>query len=144
MPEQSLSMPSQVRSVASGTPTTEICADTLDNDCDGQIDEAPCQISGSIGIIGEPIELPEQCSDIDGDDYSSEGGLCGALDCNDKDIAINPGAAEICDQIDNDCDDIIERTSSCFFCLCIEQFFRKGIHIYNILFCVKEHQSFAN
>ena len=36
--------------------------------------------------------------DLDGDSYS------GATDCDDGDAAINPGATEVCDGVDNDCD----------------------------------------
>jgi hypothetical protein len=45
------------------------------------------------------------CTDNDGDGFFTEGGSCGAVDCDDHNAAINPGAAEICDDIvDNDCD----------------------------------------
>lgn len=46
-----------------------------------------------------------ECLDNDGDGFAIDGGVCGAIDCDDNNSAINPGAAEICDDtIDNDCD----------------------------------------
>ena len=45
------------------------------------------------------------CTDNDGDGFNTEGGSCGEVDCDDSNAAINPGAAEVCDDIvDNDCD----------------------------------------
>jgi hypothetical protein len=47
------------------------------------------------------------CSDdLDSDGYIAES--CGGNDCNDNVSAINPGAAEICDGIDNNCDGTID------------------------------------
>ncbi len=48
----------------------------------------------------------EECGDGDNDGYLD--GVCAGdtvkFDCNDNDAAIHPGAAETCDNIDNDCD----------------------------------------
>ncbi len=80
----------------------EIC-DGIDNNCNGETDEP-----GAIGCKLFYI-------DKDGDGYgvaSSGLCLCGPSksntasqpgDCDDSDAAINPGADEICDGVDNDC-----------------------------------------
>jgi Putative metal-binding motif len=49
------------------------------------------------------------CTDMDGDGYSIEGGACGAIDCNDRNPDVNPGAQEDCrDGIDNNCNGRID------------------------------------
>ena len=42
------------------------------------------------------------CTDADGDGY------CASEDCNDSNAAVNPGAAEVCDGIDNNCDGVTD------------------------------------
>ena len=63
----------------------EICGDGKDNDCDGHTDcdDSDCTV------------------DQDHDGYY--GPPCGN-DCNDTDASIHPGAAEVCNGIDDDCD----------------------------------------
>jgi hypothetical protein len=52
------------------------------------------------------------CVDTDGDGYGSPGDAScpagGAADCNDAVAAVYPGATEICDNVDNDCDAVID------------------------------------
>jgi len=72
----------------------EDCLDGFDNDCDGLIDQ------------NDPnaVNCTFTCTDTDGDNYLLEGGLCGPVDCNDADDAINPAACDIIgDGIDQDC-----------------------------------------
>ena len=49
---------------------------------------------------------PEGPADADGDGFSE------LEDCNDDDAAIYPGADEVCDGVDNNCDDEIDEASA--------------------------------
>jgi C1A family cysteine protease len=48
------------------------------------------------------------CTDNDKDGYYAEGGACGPKDCNDNNPSVHPGATEICNGIDDNCDGIID------------------------------------
>ncbi|MEZ4316753.1 MAG: putative metal-binding motif-containing protein [Myxococcota bacterium] len=76
---------------------TEVC-DTIDNNCDGSTDGP----------------LATSWADADGDGYGNlampMAGCSGSLnptDCNDGNAAVHPGADELCDTLDNDCDGLV-------------------------------------
>jgi len=85
------------------TPTNEIC-DGLDNDCDGMIDEG-VKITTYLDADGDGFgdrDTPA-VSCVPPDGYVSDGS-----DCNDACDSCHPGAAEICDELDNDCDGVVD------------------------------------
>ena len=81
----------------------EVC-DELDNDCNGIVDDGVettyyADVDGD--TYGDPAATEMACSLPTG--YSATND-----DCNDAEAAINPGADEICDGIDNNCDGAID------------------------------------
>ena|SRR3989338_7119165 len=82
---------------------TEVC-NGIDDDCDGLIDE--WGVCGGGG--GGPV-----CTDADADSYYAQTGCGTAVDCNDAVSSINPGAAEVCDGVDNDCDGLVDEGGIC-------------------------------
>ncbi|MFZ9028937.1 MAG: MopE-related protein [Crocinitomicaceae bacterium] len=82
---------------------TEIC-DGIDNNCNGQTDEGLTtnyyiDNDGDGVGVGNPIPF---CSNP-GAGYATVDG-----DCNDNDGTIYPGAPEICDALDNNCDGVTD------------------------------------
>jgi hypothetical protein len=55
------------------------------------------------------------CTDNDGDGYYVGGGACGAVDCDDTDDDIHPGATEQCNSVDDDCDTQIDEGCVTYF-----------------------------
>ena len=60
-------------------------------------------------VKGEPVG----CADLDGDGYSPEGGSCGPVDCDDSNDTVHPGAEEVCNDVDDDCDSDIDQGLTC-------------------------------
>lgn len=78
--------------------------DGVDNDCDGEIDDGVTQtyyndLDGD--GFGDSSTTTEACEPTD-NWVESDG------DCDDGDPYVYPGAEEICDGVDNDCNDIVD------------------------------------
>jgi len=81
----------------------ELC-DGVDNDCDGEIDEGVMLtwFDDSDGDgFGDPTVSSEACEPGPGQVPNDD-------DCNDADAHIFPGAPEVCDGIDNNCDGLAD------------------------------------
>lgn len=77
----------------------EVC-DGRDQDCDDQVDEGSF-LTGFEDLDGDGFGAGEGllvCSPLD------EGLVFDGNDCDDNDASVAPGAQEICDLLDNDCD----------------------------------------
>jgi len=66
------------------------------------LEERPAEVERELG-----------CLDPSGQERDRDGDGFACLDCNDANPAIHPGATEVCDRIDNDCDGIVDDAPSC-------------------------------
>ena len=88
----------------------ETC-DGFDNDCDGTVDEDLLttyyqDLDGD--TFGDPATAADLCEAPVG--YVGDG-----TDCNDTSGISFPGAAEVCDELDNDCDGAVDEGSTTTF-----------------------------
>ena len=94
----------------------EICdGDDVDEDCDGSADDADAGVDGST--------YSTWYLDSDGDGYGDSdsstdkcdapsGYVADSTDCDDSAASTNPGAAEYCDDHDDDCDGEVDEDSA--------------------------------
>ena len=84
----------------------ELC-DSVDNDCDGQVDDDDPGLSGALNTFYADMDLDGYGDATTSASYCAEpsGYVSDDTDCDDGDADINPGATEIPqDGIDQDCD----------------------------------------
>ena len=89
---------------------TEVC-DGIDNDCNDAIDDE----DPNLDLLSARAFYPDLDGDGFGDGNSEvlacsegEGQVLDGSDCDDTDANIHPAALEICDGIDNDCDELLD------------------------------------
>jgi hypothetical protein len=98
----------------------DVCGDQIDNDCDGNVDEEPDPKDED--TCGDKIDNDcdgdvDENHDADGDGYTWCGDTTdpeaggGTRDCVRTDADSYPGAPEICDGVDNDCDERTDETN---------------------------------
>ena len=97
--------------------------------CDDKEEDtgAPPDDTGATGddtdATGDDTGCPTWYADADGDGYGSpdytvedcgtpEGYVSNADDCDDTDSASHPGADELCDELDQDCDDVVDEDTT--------------------------------
>jgi hypothetical protein len=93
------------------SPVADELCDGVDNDCDGAEDEA------------DALDATVYYADLDGDGFGDAGDteiacdppagfVTDDTDCDDGDADLNPDATELCDGIDDDCDETIDEDAS--------------------------------
>ncbi len=93
--------------VGADTDDTDAVVDTDLDDTDGVDSDTSVAMweTDSGGGGGDTAPDP----DLDGDGYTA------SSDCDDADAAINPGAVELCDGVDNNCDPVTDGQVATFF-----------------------------
>ena len=117
----------------SGFEISESLCDHKDNDCDGRVDEGGIKTLFYVDRDGDGYgghKRRKFCSSS-GKNKATKGG-----DCNDNVKSIHPGAKEMCDRVDNNCNRKIDEGEVCkpsFIC----RNYRYGSGIYSYVY--KKH-----
>jgi hypothetical protein len=91
---------------------SELC-NGVDDDCDESIDiDDPSLVGGEVWYVDADFDTYGDAAT--GAVYCEQpaGTVDNAGDCNDGDIAIHPGVSEKCDNVDNDCDNLLDDDDS--------------------------------
>ncbi|MFY1825381.1 putative metal-binding motif-containing protein [Myxococcus fulvus] len=101
-----------------GAPSAEVCANDIDEDCNGSVDDS----SNSAAWL---TFYPDQDHDGFGSDWNATRACYPPLgtvrvggDCDDTRADMKPGAAEVCDGIDNNCTGTLDEGNVCDQSLC--------------------------
>ena len=81
----------------------ELCEGLTDEDCDGVVDESGASDAPIWYIDGDEDSFGRDAGVISSCDQPS-GTIARGGDCDDGDASVHPGATEICDGVDTDCD----------------------------------------
>ena len=92
------------------TQATELC-DGIDNDCDGEDDEPDAADAATWYADTDQDGFGDLYAPVVACD-APMGTVADNTDCDDLLIGVNPGASEICDGIDNDCDGLQDESDA--------------------------------
>ncbi len=88
-------------------------AGTIDGSTDSATDSGDAALSPDGDLDGSPgVDAAGDCVDPDGDGYGTGAGCLGS-DCAPDDPERHPGAVEVCDLVDNNCDNQIDELAEC-------------------------------
>ncbi len=87
---------------------TEVCEDGVDNDCDGIIDDSGIGARNYYADedrdgYGDPLRTEFACPSAAPEGWSEQSG-----DCDDTNSEVFPGALEVCDGLDQNCDGSVD------------------------------------
>jgi len=83
---------------------TEVCDGGVDNDCDGVADDIDADNDGDLAIPCGGTDCDDNDPSVGANTDADSDGSNACLDCDDDDPLVYPGALELCDTTDSDCD----------------------------------------
>ncbi|MEN0064417.1 MAG: MopE-related protein [Myxococcota bacterium] len=89
----------------------EVCGNAIDDDCDLQVDD-PSAIDASRWYADNDEDTYGDATDFQVACEAPDGFVANSTDCDDAVSAVNPGATEVCNDIDDNCDTTIDEPSA--------------------------------